>query len=131
MTPKFSIPMLSVLCALCLAQSSASAQDSSVSRTGAAIGDFGLDLSARKTSVKPGDDFFSFANGKWYDTFTIPEDRTSYGIFVVLDDNCAPTRARESSRMPPPRSPRPARLSRRSVISMRASWILTRSRLQD
>jgi predicted metalloendopeptidase len=50
------------------------------------IGDFGVDLSARKLSVKPGDDFFSFANGQWYDTFTIPEDRTSYGSFVILDE---------------------------------------------
>src|SRR4030095_1189348 len=118
MTPKSSIPMLSVLFALCLAQFSASAQDSSVSRTGAAIGDFGLDLAARKPSVKPGDDFFSFANGKWYDTFTIPEDRTSYGTFVVLDDN-ARQRVRGSSRMPRPRSLRPAPLSRRYVVSMR------------
>src|SRR5262245_1968980 len=86
MTPKISIPMLSVLCALCLAQFPAVAQDSSVSKTGAAIGDFGLDLSSRKLSVKPGDDFFSFANGQWYDTFTIPEDRTSFGSFVILDE---------------------------------------------
>ncbi|HKE44084.1 MAG TPA: M13 family metallopeptidase, partial [Steroidobacteraceae bacterium] len=55
-------------------------------RSAASIGDFGIDLSARKLSVKPGDDFFSFANGQWYDTFTIPEDRTSYGSFVILDE---------------------------------------------
>jgi predicted metalloendopeptidase len=51
-----------------------------------AIGDFGVDLTARKAGVKPGDDFFNFANGQWYDTFVIPEDRTSYGSFVVLDE---------------------------------------------
>ncbi|MEJ1962455.1 MAG: M13 family metallopeptidase [Gammaproteobacteria bacterium] len=52
----------------------------------AAIGDFGLDLTAGKTEVKAGDDFFAHANGKWYDTFVIPEDRASYGIFTTLDE---------------------------------------------
>jgi putative endopeptidase len=52
----------------------------------AAIGDFGLDLTAQKPEVKAGDDFFAHANGKWYDTFVIPEDRASYGIFTTLDE---------------------------------------------
>ena len=50
------------------------------------IGDFGLDLTTRKLSVKPGDDFFAYASGTWYDTFVIPEDRSSYGSFAVLDE---------------------------------------------
>ena len=52
----------------------------------AAIGDFGLDLTARKLSVKPGDDFFAYANGTWFDNFTIPDDRSSFGIFTKLDE---------------------------------------------
>jgi predicted metalloendopeptidase len=52
----------------------------------AAIGDFGLDPTAAKPEVKAGDDFFAHANGKWYDTFVIPEDRASYGIFTTLDE---------------------------------------------
>jgi len=50
------------------------------------IGEFGLDLTTRKLSVKPGDDFFAYAGGTWYDTFVIPEDRASYGSFTVLDE---------------------------------------------
>ena len=52
----------------------------------AAIGEFGLDLTAAKPEVKAGDDFFAHANGKWYDSFVIPEDRASYGIFTTLDE---------------------------------------------
>jgi putative endopeptidase len=52
----------------------------------ASIGEFGLDLAAAKPEVKAGDDFFAHANGKWYDTFVIPEDRASYGIFTTLDE---------------------------------------------
>ncbi len=52
----------------------------------AEIGDFGLDLTAGKTAVKAGDDFFAHANGTWYDTYTIPEDRASFGIFTRLDE---------------------------------------------
>jgi len=51
-----------------------------------AIGDFGLDLTAGKPEVRPGDDFFAHANGKWYDTFQIPADRASYGAFNELDE---------------------------------------------
>jgi predicted metalloendopeptidase len=56
------------------------------SKSGATIGSFGIDLSTLKPSVKPGDDFFAYANGSWYDTFVIPEDRSSYGSFTVLDE---------------------------------------------
>jgi len=50
------------------------------------LGEFGLDLSAGNPQVKPGDDFFAFASGKWYDTFEIPPDRSSYGAFHKLND---------------------------------------------
>jgi predicted metalloendopeptidase len=52
----------------------------------AAIGDFGLDLTAGDSAVKPGDDFFAYASGNWYQHFEIPPDRTSYGAFVELDE---------------------------------------------
>src|SRR5215469_7910279 len=55
-------------------------------RTKPAIGDFGLDLSARNPQVKPGDDFFAYANGGWYDSFNIPEDKSSFGPFDRLDE---------------------------------------------
>jgi putative endopeptidase len=54
--------------------------------TRAAIGDFGIDLTAGNGHVKPGDDFFAYANGAWADSFTIPADHASYGPFNTLDD---------------------------------------------
>jgi putative endopeptidase len=54
--------------------------------TGKAIlGSWGFELSGMDRSVKPGDDFFRYANGAWFDTAVIPEDRTSTGSFVDLD----------------------------------------------
>jgi putative endopeptidase len=52
----------------------------------AAIGDFGLDLTAGNPKVKPGDDFFTYANGAWYESFTIPADHASFGPFDRLDE---------------------------------------------
>ena len=52
----------------------------------AGIGDFGLDLTTLKSDVKPGDDFFAYANGKWLDSFQIPADRSSFGAFNRLED---------------------------------------------
>ena len=50
------------------------------------FGTFGVDLTTRKTAVKPGDDFFAYMNGTWLDTFAIPADKASYGVAEVLDD---------------------------------------------
>ena len=65
-------------------------QEKSVSQAAdlhkAAIGDFGLDLSAGNPAVKPGDDFFAYASGRWYEHFEIPPDRTSFGAFNQLDE---------------------------------------------
>lgn len=52
----------------------------------AQIGAWGLDLSAGDKTVKPGDDFYRYADGKWLDTSQIPPDRTSWGSFVELAD---------------------------------------------
>ena len=35
------------------------------------------------TSVAPGDDFFRYVNGTWYDNFEIPADKSSFGAFVI------------------------------------------------
>jgi putative endopeptidase len=50
------------------------------------LGTFGVDLTARKDSVRPGDDFFQYANGTWMDTFEIPADRVRWGAFDILRD---------------------------------------------
>src|SRR5215472_12273760 len=52
----------------------------------AAIGDFGLDLSAGDRNVRPGDDFFAYASGGWYGSFVIPADHSSYGPFNALEE---------------------------------------------
>lgn len=49
-------------------------------------GDFGLDLSARDMSVKPGDDFYRYATGHWLTTNTIPSDRTRWGTMDQLSE---------------------------------------------
>ena len=53
----------------------------------AQIGAFGLDLSTHDPAVRPGDDFFRFANGHWLDTHTIPADRSRWGASDALDEN--------------------------------------------
>jgi len=47
-------------------------------------GTWGFDLSGMDRSVKPGDDFFKFANGKWAERTEIPADRSRYGNFNKL-----------------------------------------------
>src|SRR5579859_6472558 len=47
-------------------------------------GAWGVDLSGMDKSVKPGDDFFDYANGTWYKNAVIPPDRTATGSFPNL-----------------------------------------------
>src|ERR1700742_2487632 len=46
----------------------------------------GLDVAGMDKSVKPGDDFNAYANGSWIRNTPIPPDRSSYGVFVILDE---------------------------------------------
>ncbi|MFT5788904.1 MAG: putative endopeptidase [Shewanella sp.] len=50
----------------------------------AELGSFGVELSARNEAIKPGDDFFMYASGTWYDNYIMPADKTRYGAFTGL-----------------------------------------------
>jgi putative endopeptidase len=78
--------------ALSLSAAPAFAQDATSSEeivvTGKpAIGTFGVDLTARDLSVRPGDDFEKYASGTWIANTEIPSDRGSTGSFVNLDES--------------------------------------------
>jgi putative endopeptidase len=44
------------------------------------FGKWGVDLEARDTKVKPGDDFDKYANGGWFARTEIPSDQASAGV---------------------------------------------------
>jgi putative endopeptidase len=45
-----------------------------------------IDVGAMDRSVRPGDDFFAYANGKWFRTTEIPADRVTWGAAAELDE---------------------------------------------
>ena len=49
-------------------------------------GTYGFDTKGMDPAVKPGDNFFGFANGGWDKATPIAADRSSAGVGVVLDD---------------------------------------------
>lgn len=50
------------------------------------LGTFGFDTAGMDRSVKPGDDFYAFANGTWAKNTPIPADKSNYGMFTALGD---------------------------------------------
>jgi putative endopeptidase len=68
-------------CAVC-AGAIAYAADTAPGHT--QYGTWGYDTTAMDKTVKPGDDFFMYANGNWYKTAVIPPDRSSTGSFQDL-----------------------------------------------
>jgi putative endopeptidase len=52
----------------------------------AKFGRFGLDLTSQKQGVKPGDDFWTYANGAWDARTEIAPDRASAGVAVTVVD---------------------------------------------
>ncbi len=44
----------------------------------------GIDLSGMDTSVRPQDDLFAYANGRWLSDTEIPAEKTSWGTFDIL-----------------------------------------------
>ena len=81
---KFSRTMLtsmSLLAAiLWLTSALALAQDAPAQET------HGIAVSHMDPSVKPGDDFYQYANGGWIKRTEIPADRAVFGVFTVLSD---------------------------------------------
>src|SRR5687767_3338959 len=45
----------------------------------------GIVAASMDTSVRPGDDFFRYANGRWVANTEIPADRSSIGGFFIAD----------------------------------------------
>lgn len=61
-----------------------SSASKSITGNKAELGSFGVDLSARNEAIKPGDDFFMYASGTWYDSYVMPADKTRFGAFTAL-----------------------------------------------
>jgi putative endopeptidase len=73
-----------VLCALlCI---SATAQSESPATGTPTQNTHGIVVSNMDTSVKPGDDFYGYANAGWVKHTEIPPDRSRVGVFNGLDD---------------------------------------------
>ncbi|MDB5712309.1 MAG: endothelin-converting protein [Sphingomonas bacterium] len=54
--------------------------------TKARYGTFGIDLTAADKTVKPGDDFWTYANGAWAKRTPIPADKGGVGYGNILSD---------------------------------------------
>ncbi|HYL01458.1 MAG TPA: M13 family metallopeptidase [Steroidobacteraceae bacterium] len=52
----------------------------------AQIAPWGLDLTARDPAVRPGDDFYRYADGHWLATQQIPPDQKAWGSFEILEE---------------------------------------------
>jgi putative endopeptidase len=62
------------------------AAGSLVSATPSAPG-YRVDVAGMDRAVKPGDDFYAFANGGWMKITEIPADRAVYGAFTAIDED--------------------------------------------
>ena len=49
-------------------------------------GAWGFDSSGADLSIKPGDDFFRYANGAWVDKTQIPPDKPAYSLRLAMTD---------------------------------------------
>ena len=82
-TPRKILLFATALVALALSAKAIFAQEEA-SLASPKYGTWGFDATGMDLSVKPGDDFFRYANGKWADRTEIPSDRTGYGNFTKL-----------------------------------------------
>ena len=68
------------------AQTTQAAATATVTPAKPHLGTWGVDLTARDTSVKPGDDFQKYASGNWLAKTDIPADKPSVGSFYEVFD---------------------------------------------
>ena len=82
MKDKLFLAALAVILAAC-GSDTREAPDVSVVGVAAEL-ESGIDTGYMDSSVRPGDDFFMFVNGRWIEDTEIPADRSSYGGFSLL-----------------------------------------------
>src|SRR6476619_5391500 len=72
---------------LCLSLSVAIASPAHAQQSGRPqYGSWGFDTAGEDTGVKPGDDFFRYANGHWLDTHQIPADKPGVSLRLEMTD---------------------------------------------
>ena len=77
---------LIVASAFALSVSACQKAGTDIEQSGQAQGtELGIVPASMDTSVKPGDDFFAYANGTWVKNTPIPEDRPRIGGFYIAD----------------------------------------------
>ena len=77
---------LSVACSIFLVAGLAACNDSGSGKTNARTSFF--DNTGMDSSVKPGDNFFDYVNGKWVKAAVIPDDQSGWGAFqMIYEDN--------------------------------------------
>jgi putative endopeptidase len=92
MTSRFSVIAISMFTVMSLTTPAAHAGDTTGATTSTdptaakRYGTWGVEVDKMDPSIKPGDDFFRYVNGKWAATAQIPPDQTRYGSFNMLRD---------------------------------------------
>ena len=89
--------------------------------------ELGIVPASMDRSVKPGDDFFAFANGSWVKNTPIPEDRSSIGGFYIADQERERQTTRAARRNPRSRTRRRTATKARSPITTTPISTPTRS----
>ena len=78
-------------------------------------------------SIKPGDDFYHYANGGWLKAAVIPTGQTSYDTRAMLVEKTS-QRVRDIIQKRPPPRPSGAAWHRRLATTTPASWTQMASR---
>jgi predicted metalloendopeptidase len=76
----------SVLAAVAATVAVSHADSKSAPPPAATMPPWGVDLAGRDLGVRPGDDFYRYADGRWLDSHQIPPDRSRWGAFGELDE---------------------------------------------
>jgi putative endopeptidase len=80
------MPRLPLILALVFGCASAPPQTPATAAAKEPTPEHGLDLAGMDTTVKPGDDFFRYANGNWIKSTEIPPDRSSWSNGAILTE---------------------------------------------
>lgn len=83
MRPYTGIKYMGMVAAIALL-GACSAEQTSEEKQATAPLNSGVLTQNMNVTVKPGDDFFAYVNGAWFDSYVIPDDKASYGNFYKL-----------------------------------------------